>query len=98
MAETTTTPIVKVHYDEAEDTLIFMFNPHPRPAVAEETGDEVWVRYDPNTQEVVTMEVLHFSFRILETFGTALTYTERTDPQRLMSLYGLPPVISDETL
>jgi hypothetical protein len=91
MAEDTTTPpIVDVRYDEVEDTLSFVFTPHPRPAVAEEAGDEVWVRYDPNTQEVVTMEVLHFSSRVREAFGRDMTYTERTDPQRLASLYGLP--------
>jgi hypothetical protein len=85
-----TDPIVQVSYSEAEDTLTFVFQPHPRPAVAEEAGDEIWVRYDPKTQEVITMEVLHFSSRLHEAFGPSLTYTERTDQQRLTSLYGLP--------
>jgi hypothetical protein len=91
MAEhTTATPIVQVYYLEGEDTLMFTFPPHPRVAVAEEVGDEVWVRYDPDTHEVVTLEVLHFSTRVHEAFGPALTYSERTDPQRIPSLYGLP--------
>jgi hypothetical protein len=85
-----TTPIVQVFYDAEEDTLFFLFPIHPRPAVAEEVGDEVWIRFDPQTKQLVTMEVLHFSCRIRETFGPTLTYTERTDPQRLSPLYGLP--------
>lgn len=87
MDENTATPsLVQVRYIAEEDTLIFMFTPHPRPAVAEEVGDEVWVRYDPNTHEVITLEVLHFSTRIYEAFGPSRTYTERTDPQQLTSL------------
>lgn len=92
----TPSPVVQVRYEEAEDTLTFVFNPHPRPAVAEEAGDEVWVRYDPDTQEVVTMEVLHFSSRIRDAFGPLLTYTERTDPQRLGDIYGLPGAGEEE--
>lgn len=82
-------PIVQVHYNQEEDTLVFAFKSHPRPAIAEEVDDDVWVRYDPHTQEVVTMEILHFSSRIHDAFGPSLTYTERTDPQRLTDLAGL---------
>lgn len=84
-----TDPIVQVSYSETEDTLTFVFQPHPRPGVAEEAGDEIWVRYDPETHEVITMDVLHFSSRVHDAFGPSLTYTERTDQQRLASLYGL---------
>jgi hypothetical protein len=74
-----TDPIVQVSYSETEDTLTFVFQPHPRPGVAEEAGDEIWVRYDPETHEVITMDVLHFSSRVHDAFGPSLTYTERTD-------------------
>jgi hypothetical protein len=88
-------PIVRVTYEEEEDTLIFLFPPHPTPAIAEEIGDDVWVRYDLETNHIVTLEVLHFSSRIKGFFGPSLTYTERGDEQRIPALYGLP--VDDDT-
>jgi hypothetical protein len=58
--------------------------------VAEEAADEVWVRYDPKTRRVITVDVLNFSSRVRAAFGPTLTYTERTDPERLQALQGLP--------
>jgi hypothetical protein len=69
-----------------------------QPAVAEEAADEVWVRYDPQTHRVITVDVLNFSARVREAFGPALTYTERTDPQRVETLHGLSlPAKAEET-
>jgi uncharacterized protein YuzE len=82
-------PVITAHYDDQADILTFTFTAAPQPAVAEEAADEVWVRYDPKTRRVITVDVLNFSARVREVFGQTLTYTERTDPQRLEALHGL---------
>jgi uncharacterized protein YuzE len=82
-------PVIAAHYDNQADILTFTFTAAPQPAVAEEAADEVWVRYDPKTRRVITVDVLNFSARVREVFGQTLTYTERTDPQRLEALHGL---------
>ena len=82
-------PLICVQYDEQTDILTFSFTEVPQPAIAEEAADEVWVRYDPKTRRVITVDVLNFSARVRAAFGPTLTYTERTDPQRLESLHGL---------
>jgi uncharacterized protein YuzE len=89
-------PVISAHYDEEADTLTFTFTEVPQPAVAEEAADEVWVRYDPETRRVITVEVLNFSARVHEAFGPALTYNERIDRQRLESLHGLPLAGQDD--
>lgn len=58
--------------------------------MVEEAADEVRVHYDPATHRVITMDVLNFSARVQAAFGPTLTYTGRTDPQRLEGLHGLP--------
>jgi len=78
--------LIKVHYDPDGDILTFSFTPEPQPAVAEEAADEIWVRYDLDTHRVVTVDILNFSARVRAAFGPQLTYSERTDPQRLESL------------
>jgi uncharacterized protein YuzE len=90
MAENGERPsLITVQYDAQADILTFTFAETPQPAVAEEAADEVWVRYDPQTRRVITVDVLNFSARVRAAFGPTLTYTERTDPQRLESLHGL---------
>jgi uncharacterized protein YuzE len=83
-------PVITVQYDNQADILSFAFSEVPQPAVAEEAADEVWVRYDPKTRRVITVDVLNFPSRVRAAFGPSLTYTERSDPQRLESLHGLP--------
>jgi len=83
-------PVTGVQYDEQADILTFLFTDTPQPAVAEEAADEVWVRYDSQSHRVLTVDILNFSARVREAFGATLTYTERTDPQRLEALSGLP--------
>jgi len=78
--------IIGVRYDPQGDILTFSFTKEPRSAVAEEAADEIWVRYEEDTHQVVTVDVLNFSERVRATFGPRLTYTERTDPQRLEAL------------
>lgn len=78
--------VISVHYDRADDILTFSFTRKPQPAVAEEAADEIWVRYEPDTGRVVTVDVLNFSERVNAAFGPQLTYEEREDPQRLESL------------
>ena len=83
-------PIKAVQYDSQADILSFSFVDTPQPAAAEEAADEVWVRYDLQTCQVVSVDILNFSARVREVFGPTLLYTERTDPQRLEALLGLP--------
>ena len=83
-------PVISVRYDAQADILTFAFTEAPQSAVAEEAADEVWVRYDPQTHRVITVDILNFSVRVREAFGPTLTYAERTDPQRLEALLGLP--------
>jgi uncharacterized protein YuzE len=83
-------PIKTVQYDSQADILSFSFVDTPQSAVAEEAADEVWVRYDLQTRQVISVDILNFSARVREAFGPTLAYTERTDPQRLEALLGLP--------
>jgi uncharacterized protein YuzE len=74
MAEkATSAPWMLVQYDEQADILTFAFTASPQPAVAEEAADEVWVRYDPQTRRVLTVDVLNFSARVHAAFGPTLT-------------------------
>jgi len=73
-------PLIKVHYDAQGDILTFEFTEEPQPAIAEEAADDVWVRFDPKTHRVVSVDVLNFSSRVSEAFGPSMTYTERSDP------------------
>lgn len=96
MAENQELPhVINVHYDGQADILTFTFTDTPQPAVAEEAADEVWVRYDPETHRVITVDVLNFSVRVRAAFGPALTYSERTDRERLETLHGLPLLSGD---
>jgi uncharacterized protein YuzE len=83
-------PVKAVQYDPQADILSFSFTEAPRSAVAEEAADEIGVRYDQQTHQVISVDILNFSARVREAFGPELVYTERTDPQRLESLSGLP--------
>ncbi|RME62993.1 MAG: DUF2283 domain-containing protein [Caldilineae bacterium] len=78
--------LIGVRYDPQGDILTFSFSSEPRPAVAEEAADEIWVRYEEETHQVVTVDILNFSERLRAAFGPQLLYTERTDPQRLEAL------------
>src|SRR5689334_8056330 len=49
--------LVSVAYDQQSDILTFTFTPTPQPALAEEAADDIWVRYDPKTHQVITVDV-----------------------------------------
>ncbi len=89
-------PVKEVHYDAQADILTFSFTDTPQPAVAEETAEDVWVRYDSQTRQVITVDILNFSSRVRDAFGSGVTYTERTDPQRLTDLSGLSLLTKEE--
>lgn len=78
--------LMRVRYDWAGDILTFSFTDQPQAAVAEEAADDLWVRYDPDTHSVVTVDVLNYFDRVRATFGPQLTYRERADSQRLEEL------------
>ncbi len=80
--------LIGVQYDQEADTLTFSFSPTPRPAVAEEASDDIWVRYDLESNQVVTVDVLNFSTRVHDAFGPQMTYIQRADPERLAALDG----------
>lgn len=81
--------IRRIEYDRETDILTLFFTDTPQEAVAEEAASEIWVRYEPETLRVITLDVHHFSERIQSAFGEDLTYTERTDPMQLEQLVGL---------
>ncbi len=87
---------LRVDYNASDDTLTFSFTDTPEAGLAEEAADEVWVRYNPESRRVITVDVLNFSKRVREAFGEKLLYAERTDPQRIESLAGLPLATSSE--
>lgn len=82
-------PLMSINYDPQEDILTFLFTSQPQPALAEEAADDVWVRYDPQTQEIITIDILNLSARIHTLFGPEVLYTERTASDRLEELKAL---------
>ncbi len=86
--ENTTTPLT-VDYDRKSDILTFNFTETPQPAIAEETSDDVWIRYAPHTRQIITIDILGFLTRLEDTFGPTLVYTERDDEDYLAGLLGL---------
>ncbi|MEM7530973.1 MAG: hypothetical protein AAF639_02250 [Chloroflexota bacterium] len=86
MEKSETNQSIEVSYDQPADILTFTLTTPPRLGVAEETDDEVWIRFDPETNRILTIDVHHFSLRLHSAFGPSLTYTERTDPQRIEEL------------
>ena len=83
-------PPIKAKYDSDADIMTFSFTKQPKAAIAEEIDDDIWVRYDPQTHQMITLDVLHFGTRIKNTFGNSLTYKERSEPDLLESLLGIP--------
>jgi uncharacterized protein YuzE len=78
--------LLNVSYDREGDILAFSFTKQPKPALAEETADDVWVRYDQKTKKVITVDVLNFSHRVQAAFGSSLTYSERMDSDMITAL------------
>ncbi|HZQ07884.1 MAG TPA: DUF2283 domain-containing protein [Anaerolineae bacterium] len=84
MAKKKPTEQLKAYYDAEQDILYLTFTKRARKAVAEEVGDEVFVRYDPDTREIVDIEFLNLSARLEQTFGADLKFDESPRPERLL--------------
>ncbi len=52
--------------------------------MAEEIGDEVFVRYDPDTRETVDIEFLNLSARLEQAFGKEIKLMESPRAERLL--------------
>ena len=76
-------------YDAEQDILYMMFGEWAREAIAEEVGDEIFVRFEPDTREIVDVEFLNFSARLEEAFGPEMRYIRSGREERILLL---PPV------
>lgn len=54
--------IMQLAYDQAADVLYVSIG-DPRPAISREVGDDVLLRLDPETAEVVGLTILNLSSR-----------------------------------
>lgn len=75
---------LKVKYDAEQDVLYLLFTERAREAIAEEAGDEVFVRFDPDTRQIITVEFLNFWDRLVDTFGPEMKYVGSERPERLI--------------
>ena len=66
---------VFLNYDTENDVLYFHFD-KPKEAVSKEIADGVFVRVDPNTDEVVGFTILDLSKKSLEDRGLRVIPTE----------------------
>ncbi len=73
-----------VKYDPDQDILYLSFVDRAQEAIAEEVGDEVFVRFDPDTRQIVDVEFLNFSSRLMEIFGPDMKYSGIERPERLL--------------
>jgi len=80
---------ISVDYDNEGDILTYSFTKFPQIAIAEEAADDIWVRFDPETSKVITIDVLNFSSRLESAFGPSMKYTERTDPELINHSFSL---------
>ena len=71
-------------YDAEQDILYLMFADRAREAIAEEMGDEVFVRFEPDTRGIVDIEFLNFSARLEEAFGPEMQYLGTGQEERLL--------------
>ncbi|MBI4672905.1 MAG: DUF2283 domain-containing protein [Chloroflexi bacterium] len=75
---------MKAQYDAEQDILYLTFTKRAQKAVAEEIGDEVFVRYDPKTHDVITVEFLNLSARLEQLFGKEMKFLESSRQERLL--------------
>ncbi len=54
--------MMKIFYDRKGDVLYISIG-LPREAISRETGDEILIRMDPTTQEIVGFTILNFAER-----------------------------------
>jgi uncharacterized protein YuzE len=53
-----------VDYDNEQDILYLSFTKSAKEAIAEEISDEVFLRFDPQENKIVNIEILNFRHRI----------------------------------
>jgi len=76
---------IRVHYDAEQDIFYLLFTEKAQKALAEETDDEVFVRFDQDTRKVISVEFLNFQKRITNVFGKEMKYLGSEQPERLSS-------------
>lgn len=54
--------LMKIFYDRKGDVLYISIG-SPREAISRETGDDILIRMDPKTQEIVGFTILNFTER-----------------------------------
>ena len=86
MEETRAIDPLIAKYDEEQDVLYLLFTDKAKEAIAEEVGDEVFVRFDAKTRRIVGMEFLNFQERILDAFGPELIFEGSLPPGILTPL------------
>lgn len=84
MGQETETKPLTVYYDDEEDVLYLSFTKEAREGIAEEAGDEVFVRYNPLTKDIINVEFLNFRGRLVDVFGPELKYLGTEKPERLI--------------
>ncbi len=84
MAKRKSSDGLKAKYDSQQDILYLTFAKRAHKAIAEEVGDEVFVRYDPVTHEIVDIEFLNLSTRLEQAFGKEMKFVESARQERLL--------------
>ncbi|MCP4165508.1 MAG: DUF2283 domain-containing protein [Chloroflexi bacterium] len=84
MEEARSHSTLSAKYDKELDILYLLFTEQAQEAVAEEIGDEVFVRFDPESRKIINIEYLNFQERIEEAFGPDLIYQEGMQSERLL--------------
>jgi uncharacterized protein YuzE len=77
-------PII-TEYDNDVDIYYLCFSDKPREAIAEEAGEDVFVRFVPDTNEIVTIEFLNFRSRLENVFGKEFIFKGSEMPELLLS-------------
>ena len=77
-------PII-TEYDKDEDIYYLCFTDRAKEAIAEEAGNDVFVRFVPDTNEIVTIEFLNFRSRLESLFGKEFIFKGSEMPELLLS-------------
>ncbi len=72
-------------YDSEQDIFYLLFTENAHKAIAEEVDDEVFVRFDPETRKVISVEFLNFHERVETVFGKEMKYFGSERPERILS-------------
>jgi uncharacterized protein YuzE len=80
--DTITVKEMKTYYDVEQDILYLTFVEKAEASIAEEIADEVFVRFNPETHKIITIEFLNMSARLTDAFGAELKFLESAMPER----------------